>query len=269
MADAASVGSDAGSIRHVRTLISVRFEVPFFRGEKMRSHLQFTIGFIFTMTFAVAIFLAKEVSIWILLLSTEAFLILMVVGFLFRGIPASLYKASRDNCYRIDGSISQRREARERAAKLKIRSDLFAILLIVALSGNLLAFAIHSLVIPLPVATETLTLFSFDTNSWRDAIRERNLDRQYSEWVAIEHAGNSRIDPNQHFVKATFPVVVCAALAWLVGSFTVVWYAYLSTMREFNAGIKSRFTEYLNLDIGRMQTSEPVNGSRKHHSSES
>ena len=235
----------------------------------MRSHLQFNIGFLLTITLAVAFFFAKEVSVWILLLSTEAFLILMVIGFLFRGIPASLCKASRDNCYRIDGSISSRREKRERAARAKIRSDLFAILLIVALSGNLLALAIHSLVIPLPVAAETLALFNFDADSWRDAIRDRSLDRQYSEWVAIEHAGNSHLDQKQHFVKATFPVVVCAALAWLVGSFVLIWYSYLSTMREYDRGIKVRFMEYLNLDIGRMQTIEPLDGSREHQLPES
>jgi hypothetical protein len=193
----------------------------------------------------------------------------MVVGFLCRGIPSSLTKASRDNCYRMDGSISPRREARERSAKSKIRSDLFAILLMVALSGNWIALAINSLVIPLPVAAETLSAFSFDIDAWRNEISDRNLDRQYSEWVALEHDGGVKSDKNQHFVKATFPVVFGAALAWLVGSFLLIWHAYLSTMREYSAGIKSRFTEYLNLDIGRMQTVEPAERSRRHHSSES
>ena len=230
----------------------------------MQRHLQFNIGFILTITFAVAIFFAKDMSIWILLFSTQAFLILIVVGFLCRGIPTALCKTSRDNCYRIDGSKSSRREAREHIAKSKIRSDLFAILLIVALSGNLLALAIHSLVIPLPVAAETLALFNFDIDSWRDAISNSNLDRQFSEWATSEHADNTQMDQNQHFVKATFPAVACAALAWLIGSFSLIWYTYLSTMREFNVGIKSRFTEYLNLDIGRLQSSEPADGSREH-----
>jgi hypothetical protein len=235
----------------------------------MRRRLQLSIGLLLTLTFAVAVYFAKDVSIWFLLFLTEAFSIVMVVGFLCRGIPSSLTKASRDNCYRMDGSISPRREARERTAKSKIRSDLFAILLMVALSGNWIALAINSLVIPLPVAAETLSAFSFDIDAWRNAIRDRNLDRQYSEWVAMEHDGGVKSDKNQHFVKATFPVVFGAALAWLVGSFLLIWHAYLSTMREYSAGIKSRFTEYLNLDIGRMQTVEPVERSRRHHSSES
>jgi len=56
--------------------------------------------------------------------------------------------------------------------------------------------------------------------------------------------------------KATLPIAVGAALAWLFGSFALIWYAYLSTLREYSAGIKSRCTEYLNLDIGRLHTIE-------------
>ncbi len=186
----------------------------------MRRLFQFNIGFILAVTFAVAIFFAKNVNIWIILLSSQALLILIVVWVLCRGIPMALSKASRDNCYRIDGSISPRREARERTAKSKLRSDLIAILFIVALSGNLLALAISSLVIPLPFAAETRTEFSFDTDSWRIVI----------------------------------PVLFCAALVWLVGSFVLIWDSYLCTMREYDAGIKSRLAEYLNVDIARMQS---------------
>lgn len=218
-------------------------------------NLQFSLGFLLTLTLLVAIYFAKGLSMWLLVLFTEAIFILLVVRFLYHGIPTVLIKASRDNCYRIDGSLSSAREIRERTAKAKIRSDLLVILFIVALSGNLLALAVNSVIIPLPVAADTLSVFSFDTDSWREAIRARNLDSRYSEWVAVEHAGEDRVfDPNQHFVKTSFPVVASIALAWLVGTCALIWYTYRGSLREFSTGITSRSTEYLNLDIGRMQS---------------
>ena len=71
----------------------------------------------------------------------------------------------------------------------------------------------------------------------------------------MEHAGQDPvIDGNQHFVKATFPIVALTALVWLFGTFALIWCAYKSSLREFSMGIKSRSTEYLNLDIGRLQS---------------
>ncbi len=171
----------------------------------MRKHLQFNLGFFFLVTFVVAICLAKKVSIWVILLSAQVLLIQILVAVLCRSIPHSLTKASRDNCFRIGGSISPRRESRERKALSKIRSDLNAVLIIVALAGNWLVLMIDTLVIPLPLATESLAVFGL-------------------------------------------------TLGWIIGSSVFIRYAYLRTMRDFYAGIMSQSTEYLNLDIGRMQS---------------
>lgn len=219
----------------------------------MRKYLQFNLGFFLLVTFLVAICLAKNVSIWVILLITQVLLIQILVAILCRSIPHSLTKASRDNCYRIGGSISPRRESRERKALSKIRSNLNAVLIIVALSGNWLVLMIDTLVIPLPVATESLAAFSMDANSWREEISDRNLDREYTTWLGLGQFGNGETIGQPHFVKTSFPILFGLTLGWIIGSGVFIRYAYLYTIRDFYAGIRSRSTEYINLDIGRMQ----------------
>ncbi|HUP81854.1 MAG TPA: hypothetical protein VM260_25105 [Pirellula sp.] len=120
----------------------------------MRKFFQFNFGFVLSVTFLIAICFVKYISLWIILLLAQLLLIRVLAALLFRGIPNALLKVSRDNCYRMNGIKSPRREARERKARTKIRSDLFAVLIIVALSGDWLILMLDILVIPLPVATE-------------------------------------------------------------------------------------------------------------------
>ncbi len=219
----------------------------------MRKYLQFNIVLVLLVSFFVTICLAKNVSIWVILLSSQVLLIQILVAVLCRSIPHSLTKASRDNCYRLSGSISPRRESRERKALSEIRGNLNAVLIIVALSGNWLVLMIDTLVIPLPLATESLAAFSFDANSWREEISDRNLDREYATWRGLGQLGNSEILEQPHFVKTSFPILFGLTLGWIMVSCAFIRNSYLRTMRDFYAGIRSRSTEYLNLDIGRMQ----------------
>ncbi len=183
----------------------------------------------------------------------EVALICLLVIFLSLKIPSSLVKASDDNCYRLDGSRSRRRELRERNALVRIRLDLFAVLIIVALSGNLLYFLIDYYLIPLSIVSETVNAFTFNLDAWRDEISDRNLDRDYFNWSGLGQFGNSELQAQPHFVKASFPIIFGASIAWLICSLYFIRFAYGCTMSQYRQGIGLRCNEYLNVDIGRLQ----------------
>jgi len=66
---------------------------------------------------------------------------------------------------------------KEQNAWTEFRFDIFATLVFVVLSGNLLYVIIDAFVNPLPIASNTLSLLSFDLESWRDEIGDRDLER--------------------------------------------------------------------------------------------
>ncbi len=219
----------------------------------MRKFLQFNLGFILSVTFLVAICFAKSVSPWMLLLLFEVVLIWLVLTILYRGVPTSLCNASDANCYRVDGRKSPRRVVRERIARAKIRSDLFAVLILVVMSGNLVVFVLDAVLMPMTIASETLAVFSFDPGSWREKISDQNLDRDFMVWQGLGQFGNSDLYSQPHFVKSSFPILIGTAILWLVGSCVLIRRAYQISLRRFCDGIQSRGNEYFNVDLGRLQ----------------
>ena len=147
---------------------------------------------------------------------------------------------------------------RERIAREKIRSDLVAVLLLVVMSGNVLVLVLDTVVIPMTIASETLSVFSFDPGTWREKISDQNLDRDFMAWQGRGQLGNSELFERSHFVKSSFPILVGVLILWLVGSCVLVRRAYQIVIQRFSDGIRSRGNEYFNVDLGRLQLPEAV-----------
>jgi hypothetical protein len=221
----------------------------------MRRYLQFNIGVILAVSFLCAMVFAKYQTFWAVLVLAESLLIWIAIEIQSRRIPSALAKSSESNFQRLDGSVSRRREAREKKAKRIFRMDLIGTWILVALSLNWIVLLIDSLVIPLPVAAETLAAFRFDSSAWGTEIRNRQLDTQYATWVGTDGSGNSGNIVRPHFVRVTFPIMAGALLLWLVGSLAYLVVSYKYVLDDFAVGIETRSRGYLSFDVGRKQDS--------------
>ena len=197
--------------------------------------------------FVIAILFAKQMDFFFVLMMSELLVIFIVASLLYRIVPLALFQASRDNCFRVDGTLSQRREWLERKATLKVYVNLLGITALVAMAGNLLVLWIDASILPLSLATDTLTLFCPDLPTWRDRISEAKLDDAFLDWST-----SGETDPN--YVKTTFPAIFGIALFWLIGSALLILWTYRFSLSQFELGIRMRNKEYIDRDIGRFQS---------------
>lgn len=205
------------------------------------------LAVVFAVGYVIATLFAKETGFWSVLVMSQLLVIFIVAGLLYRIVPLALFQASRDNCFRVDGTLSRRREWLERKATLKVYGNLLGIAALVAMAGNLLVLWIDASILPLPLATDTLSLFSPDLHVWRDRISEASLDDAFLDWST---SGDT--DPN--YVKTTFPAMFGIALFWLIGGAFLILWTYRFSLSQFELGIRMRNKEYVDRDIGRFQS---------------
>jgi hypothetical protein len=201
----------------------------------------------------IALFFTNGLSFMFLLLLTEVIAIYVCVEVLTRQLPPKLHSLSQANCYRLDGTRSHRRSSRERKALRKVRSDLWAAFLIVALVGTGGVYVIHS-VIPLPLAGEVVSALRDDPTDFKGALRQRHVDDKYFHAVrSSSTSSNKEIRQQMQRLWMAWPVILVLAGATLVACLALIRYAYFRTLREFHDNAATRSTEYLNLDTGRLQ----------------
>ena len=203
--------------------------------------------------YLIAILFAKQMGGLFVVMMSELLMIFIVAGLLYRNIPVSLLNASRDNCFRVDGTLSRRRNWLERKAAFKVFANLLAVIVLVAMAGNLMVLWIDAGILPLQLAGETISLFSPDLHAWRDRIAEANLDTDYSNW---RYSGEAlaEITNSPNFVKITFPAILGIASFWLVCGAILILKAYRFSLCQFELGIRMRNKEYVDRDIGRYQS---------------
>jgi hypothetical protein len=212
-------------------------------------------GVVFAVCYPLAILFAKQIGFWFVVILSELLMISIVADLLYRNVPVSLLNASRDNCFRVDGSLSRHRKWLERQASFRVYTNLITVIALVAMAGNLLVLWIDASILPLPLASETLSLFTPDLHAWRDRIADANLDTDYSNWRYSGDAVSEMTD-NPNFVKITFPAILGIASLWLVGSIILILKTYRFSLAQFELGIRNRNKEYVDRDIGRFQSHE-------------
>ncbi len=216
---------------------------------------------VFAVCYMIAILFAKQMGFLFALMMSELLVIFIVAGLLYRNVPFALSNASRDNCFRVDGTLSRRRKWLERKAKLKVYTNLLAVTALVAMAGNLLVLWIDASILPLPLASETISLFSSDLHAWRDRIADANLDTVYSNWrYSGEEVSDATNGPN--YVKITFPAMLGIASFWLIGSALLILKTYRFSLSQFELGIRIRNKEYIDRDIGRFQSHKDYLGNQ-------
>lgn len=211
------------------------------------------LAVVFAVCYVIAVLFAKQTGFLFVLVIGELLLIFIVAGLLYRIVPLALFKASQDNCFRVDGTLSQRRKWLERKATLKVYVNLLAINVLVAMAGNLLVLWIDASILPLSLASETVAHFSPDPHIWRDRIIDANLEYAYSNWRASGE-GNFAATADPNYVKTTFPAMVGIASFWLLCSAILILKTYRFSLSQFELGIRMRNKEYVDRDIGWFQS---------------
>ena len=108
----------------------------------MRKHSRFSLSFLFVATYVVAVCMSKNLLGFTVVMMMEPVVIWTIVFILMRGIPRGIIKASNNNCYRIDGSVSDRRAATERNSISQVRWNLYFVLIVFCLASDWLYLAI-------------------------------------------------------------------------------------------------------------------------------
>lgn len=201
-----------------------------------------------------ALFFVDQISTLLFIAIVEAILIFGGVELLHRGMPQRLRDARSDNCRRMDGTISERRLSHERRALHKVRLNLLAVLLLIALLGNWLAFFVHYQVIPLPIAASAASEFDANPEDWKQNLREARVDAVFEEWTGSRvQVDRSTIESQQRVLWLSWPLIILVVLSWGGCSAIFLNMAYGSIVRSYARGVASRAEQYLNLDIARLQ----------------
>ncbi|MCC7338939.1 MAG: hypothetical protein IT422_27915 [Pirellulaceae bacterium] len=222
----------------------------------MAKHSKFTfpLSALFLAIAPIALLFSRGLSFWFVLLIAELFAIYACVELLTKRMPAALRTQSKANCYRLDGTRSHRRSSRERRSLRKIRSDLWAVFLIVAFIETGGVFFIHTQVFPLSLATEVVSALRDDPADFKGALRQRNIDDKFFRWSRSSSTSSIHdIDQQARLLWMVWPVILLLVIATLVACVALIRYAYLRTLREFHQAVTKRATEYLNLDTSRLQ----------------
>lgn len=135
----------------------------------------------------------------------------------------------------------------------KIRSDLWATFLIVAFFSAIGVYALQSQ-FPLKLVPNVVSAAMDGSSDFKLALKERGVDQQFFDWSESDsNYSNEDARERQNRLWMTWPIIVLLGVLVFCGCIALVRYAYFRTLQEFAIGVRSRYEEYLNLDIGRLQ----------------
>lgn len=179
----------------------------------------------------------------------------VAVEILANGIPSSLRKAMKDNCYRLNGQWSERRAKKESKAIRKYRRDLWAVGLFVCIAVSCAAVLIHVAVISLPNAGAAAVLIAENPGSAGDALRSSSVRRD----IESQLQRNYRLSPKgaASAGRALWNGAAALILATVSGAFTVLVLIHTGhrfALKDLVAGIERRREVYVTRDISRMQS---------------
>ncbi len=182
----------------------------------------------------------------------EAVAALVCIEILMRNMPSAIRASIAANARRLDGTWSRAREQVEERALWRLRRGLCAAFLLILVPGNLLVYAVHVYVIPLPIGVDAAANFRLPVTAWKQSLREEGVERHYDRWHKSPNALNkAEVGTMKQFLWRSWPLIVGILAAWVVVSFLVLKSLYVAALRELVAGIQSRAEQYRFRDLAR------------------
>lgn len=147
---------------------------------------------------------------------------LLILAFGILSVPKQIRELMYSNCFDVERQFNPRYAARE---GMVLADYLGGIFLFGAIPVGVVALTlilIHSYVIPLPMLTDALALFSFDGEQWRDQIfqgERGRLAEKHSLWLQRQGVNAEQAVAVQTSLWHSFPVAV--ALSFFMGLVTI------------------------------------------------
>jgi hypothetical protein len=187
-----------------------------------------------------------------------------VLGCVVACIPHRILRLARQNCVRLDGSVSRRRQRRELNRFLEFTASLLVIpMLIVGTMGGIVTL-VHVKIVPIPMVVDIFGAFSLDAAAWEHAIEREDLGdvgAAYECWSKAQGFEHTSARFWQAFLWKHWPTL--AGFGVLLGGLCY-WFAtryYASTVRQFETSVLQRRARYLRKDHRRFRaTSGPPEG---------
>jgi hypothetical protein len=187
--------------------------------------------------------------LWIVLLLNLGTMLSMMFA-LALGFPAPLRNSIERNCFRADGTFSDRRARREMRHLADLALPLLALFAALLLLVNLLATLVHTSVIPLPIAAQAVTEFRLDRQKWRNHIEDTGIRQEYERWyrdTSVNPEGEELWESVLWHGWPVFLFVAVAAGYFALKLFGKAWVASLLRLQE---GVLKRQQEYFFRDLG-------------------
>lgn len=188
----------------------------------------------------------------LLIAALQIVLIAIAVEILYRKMPQGLITKAFDNCQRMDGSISHRREKTELKARSRIRSDLWAAFLGVAIVGNLFVGFVHTMVIELPIGLRALAAFDPNHEQFVANLKNSNVIADDATSRKARLGSRENTEASQRLLWNVWPIVLCVAILWFLASCYALAFAHRKSLEEYASGLKRRSKEYLMRDLSRI-----------------
>ncbi len=162
-------------------------------------------------------------------------------------MPGALRRASRENCFRVDGTRSERRTYLEFQGKNRLRLDMLAVMFLVFLSGNACYYLFDTYVAPVPsVALKVSEVVFGESESGAVSNHEDQI---------IESSQEGKLIDAERFERR-WPLLVVVVVVWSAACLYLVSLGAMRAYRSFADGVRRRSDNYFRIDMTRVSISE-------------
>lgn len=158
-------------------------------------------------------------------------------------LPTPVVRIAIANCFRSDGTFSRYRSRFEFRAIAGLGRSMLAVLLVILAPLLLAGLAIHSFVIPAPLAVEALLTDFSDADAWRTNPKRgpfEDVARRHERFVMEQ--GGTRQDA-LGIQKVLWQSLPAIGIVWLISMFVFAdWICRLSraAFQDYHHGLRTR-----------------------------
>ncbi|MGO8744787.1 MAG: hypothetical protein ACLQNE_02240 [Thermoguttaceae bacterium] len=187
--------------------------------------------------------------LWIVLL-LNLWAMLSTVFALALGFPAPLRNYIKQNCFRADGTFSDRRAHREMRHLADSALPLLAFFAALLLLVNMLATIVHTSVIPLPIVARAVNEFRLDGHKWRKHIEDTGARKEYERWYRETSVNPEGEEFWETVLWHGWPLFL--GIPAVAGFFALKFFrkAWLGSLFRLQEGVLDRRQEYFFRDLG-------------------
>lgn len=179
----------------------------------------------------------------------------VIVELLIAFMPRRLRQQAEANCRRPDGTVSSRRSASEGKAILRLRQDIWAVLLVVCGCFAVFLFAVHLFVLPLDLGFRSMKSFSLDSAQFKSSLKSDGMDRRVERHLGATY----RLSPRESADVARamwkgWPILVGGGLFLLFASGVALQWGYMRALKDYASSLAARREQYELRDLARAHT---------------